>query len=135
MGAHALAQVLSINNWTLEWLELHSNNITDEGIEYLAEMLKTNKTITLLGLSFNRISDRGVRLLASAIGCYNETLEWLHLASNKLITDACVDDLVEMLKQNQSLQALWINDCSLSIDGADKLRQVTKSNTNFILEV
>jgi Ran GTPase-activating protein (RanGAP) involved in mRNA processing and transport len=135
MGVHALSQALSINNSKLEWLELHSNNITDEGVEYLVEMLKTNKKINLLGLSFNRISDRGVRLLSVAITCYNDTLQSLQLASNKLITDASVDDLKEMITQNQSLQALWINDCSLSTEGKNKLRQAASLNTNFILEV
>jgi len=135
MGAHALAQVLSINNSTLEWLEIHSNNITDEGAEYLADMLKTNKTLTLLGLSFNQISDRGVCSLASAITCYNETIQWLHLASNKLITDASVDNLIEMFTCNRSLQAVWLNDCSLSSNAMKKLKQVVQSNTNFILEV
>ncbi|CAF1017840.1 unnamed protein product [Rotaria sp. Silwood1] len=135
MGTHALAQALTINNVTLDWLELHSNSITDEGAEYLADMLKRNKTITLLGLGSNRIGNRGVRLLASAIAGYNETLQWLHLASNKLITDACVNDLIEMLKQNHSLNALWLNDCSLSKDAADKLRQVANSKINFTLEI
>ncbi|CAF2589720.1 unnamed protein product [Rotaria sp. Silwood2] len=135
MGAHALAQVLSINNFTLELLELHWNGITDVGAEYLAEMLKTNKTITLLGLGFNRIGNRGVRLLTSAITCYNETLQWLDLSSNKLITDACVNDLIEMFKQNRSLHAVWLNDCSLSQDGVEKLKQVVNSKANFTLEV
>ncbi|CAF0813158.1 unnamed protein product [Rotaria sordida] len=116
IGAHALAQVLSINNYTLDLLELHSNNITDEGAEYLAQMLKINKTITLLGLGSNRIGDRGVRLLTSAITCYNETLQWLHLSSNKLITDGCVNELIEMLKNNHSLYAVWLNDCRSTRD-------------------
>jgi Ran GTPase-activating protein (RanGAP) involved in mRNA processing and transport len=134
-GIHILSQALSISNWTLEWLDLHSNNITDEGAEYLAEMLKTNKTITLLGLAFNGISDRGVRLLANAITNYNKTLDWLHLSSNKFITDRSIDDLVEMIKSNPSLKALWLNNCSFSTNGAQKLEEAVKLNTNFILEV
>jgi len=135
MGVHALAQVLSINNHTLEWLEIHSNKITDEGAEYLAEMLKTNKKLTRLGLCFNQITDCGVRLLATAITCYNETLQWLHLASNQSITDGSVDKLVEMLTHNRSLRGLWLTDCILSTNAAKKLKQVVQSNKNFILEI
>jgi Ran GTPase-activating protein (RanGAP) involved in mRNA processing and transport len=135
MGVHALAQVLSINNSTLKCLEIHSNNITDEGAEYLAEMLKTNKTLSLLGLNSNQISDWGVHLLTSAITCYNETIQRLYLASNTLITDISLDNFVEMLTYNRSLQALSLNDCSLSTDAVKKLKQVVASNTNFILEI
>jgi Ran GTPase-activating protein (RanGAP) involved in mRNA processing and transport len=135
MGAHALAQVLSINNETLARLEMNENNITDEGAEYLAEMLKTNKTLNLLGLNFNQISDRGVRHLASSITYYNETLQSLHLAFNKSITDASIDTLVDMLTHNRLLQELRLNDCSLTTDGKQKLKQIVQSNKHFILQV
>ncbi len=135
MGAHALAQVLSINNSKLTWLEIPANHITDDGAQYLAEMLKTNKTLIFLGLSFNQITDRGVQYLTNAIANHNKTLQWLHLASNKGITDVSVEYIKDMFKRNQSLQALWLNDCSLSAEAAKTLKKMVESNTNFILEV
>lgn len=137
MGVHALAQVLSINNSTLTWLEIHANHITDDGVEYLAEMLKTNTTLILLGLSFNEIGDRGVQYLANSIAHYNKTLQWLYLASNKAITDASVDYLRDMFRCDQSIQlkALFLNDCSLSMEGAKTLKKIAEVNTNFILDV
>lgn len=134
IGAHALAQVLSIHNWTLTWLEINAAGITDDGVEYFAEMLKVNKSLVLLGLSFNQISDRGVGNLTAAIGYFNENLQWLHLASNRKITDVSVASLVDMFAHNRSLQAVYINDCSLSNNGVKDLKNAVRTRANFILE-
>ena len=135
IGAHALAQVLSIHNWTLTWLEINANEITDDGVEYLAEMLKVNKTLILLGLSFNRIGDRGVQNLTGAIGYFNENLQWLHLASNRAITDASVTSLGDMFAHNRSLQAVYLNDCGLTANGIKQLKRAVdmEKKTNFFL--
>jgi hypothetical protein len=52
-----------------------------------------------------------------------------------ILTDTSVDNLIEMFTCNRSLQAVWLNDCSLSSNATKKLKQVVQSNTNFILEV
>jgi Ran GTPase-activating protein (RanGAP) involved in mRNA processing and transport len=135
MGVHALVQTLSISNSTLKSLDLQSNNITDEGAEYLSEMLKTNKTIILLGLGFNEISDHGVQLLANSLTYHNESLQELFLSSNKSISDTSVPSLIEMLRYNPSLKALWLKDCSLTRTAATKLKQAIASHKNFILEI
>lgn len=135
IGAHALSQVLAINNYSLTWLELHSNNITDEGAEYLSEMIKTNKTLILLGLNSNKITNRGAQTLAGAVTYYNDTLQWLLLASNKGITDESIDNFNDMIVNNSSLQALWLKDCGLTKDGIRKLREsITSQKTNFVFE-
>ncbi|CAF3338678.1 unnamed protein product [Rotaria socialis] len=133
-GARALARALSINNETMEWLELDSNNITDDGADYLADMLKTNTTIEILNLGSNAIGDRGVRQLISAITSHNNTLQCLNLTSNKLITDACVNDLIKMIQHNQSNHVVWLNNCSLSKNAVEKLKQEAEKKGNFALE-
>lgn len=135
IGAHALAQVLSIHNWTLTWLEINAASITDDGVQHLAEMLKVNKSVILLGLSFNQISDRGVASLTAAIGYFNENLQWLHLASNRKITDGCVPALIDMFGHNRSLQAVYINDCSLSNNAVKDLKNAIRTKANFFLEI
>ncbi|CAF2045134.1 unnamed protein product [Rotaria magnacalcarata] len=134
IGTHDLAQALSIDNQTLEWLDLDSNNITDEGAGYLADMLKTNTTIQMLSLGSNAIGDRGVRQLTSTITPDNKTLQCLNLASNKLITDACINDLIEMIQRTQSIRVVWLNNCSLSKNAIVKLRQAVDEKENFALE-
>lgn len=132
---HSLVQILSINNSTLQLLDLHSNNITDEGIEYLADMLKINKTLIHLGLGFNQITDYGVRLLTNTIAHSNVNLQWLSLSSNILISDKSCNCLIEMLKYNPSLKTLLLNDCNLSTDTTTRLKQEVATNNNFHLKI
>jgi Ran GTPase-activating protein (RanGAP) involved in mRNA processing and transport len=72
-GIQVLAKALTFNNSTLDTLALHSTGITDKGVEYLAEMLKTNRTMMELRLSGNEIGNQGVQLLAKALTHHNNT--------------------------------------------------------------
>jgi Ran GTPase-activating protein (RanGAP) involved in mRNA processing and transport len=124
-----------MNSSILQHLYLGQNDITDIGIEYLAEMLKTNRMLTWLWLSGNEIGNRGVKLLADTIANHNNSLEWLFLNSNKGINDSSVDVLISMLKRNHSLKTIYINNCSLSDAAKQKLQEATKTRKDFDLEV
>lgn len=82
LGAHSL--VLSITTSTLKSLNLESNGITEEGAQYLAEMLKAHRFLTELYLSKNQIGDRGVQLLANALSNTKLNIE---KHSNKVVSD------------------------------------------------
>jgi hypothetical protein len=135
LGVQSLTKVLSLNNVILKVLGLESTGITDEGAGYLAEMLKTNKTLTSLGLGENDISNRGVQLLANALSQHNNTLQELYLLKNKVVSDLCIDSIIQMLKHNRTLNRLWIDDCNLSSKGKEKLRQTTHTRNRFSLSV
>jgi Ran GTPase-activating protein (RanGAP) involved in mRNA processing and transport len=98
-------------------------------------MLKTNRTLTWLWLTDNEISNQGIEFLSNTLARYNITLEWLFLNSNKLITDSCIDDLIHMLKRNNTLKTLYINNCNLSEITKRKLLKITKTKNDFDLEV
>jgi hypothetical protein len=134
VGVHHLSKALSMNNSILKILGLGSNGITDNGIQYLAQMIRTNQSLIVLGLVFNEITDQGVRILADAILHSNTNLQILHLSKNKSITDTSVNILIEMLKRNHSLNELWMQNCDLSENGKQKLRQLIRSKRNFRLE-
>ncbi|CAF4888973.1 unnamed protein product, partial [Rotaria socialis] len=65
-GAQLFAEVLKTNK-TLTVLDLEKNTITDNGAHQLAEALKTNKVLTVLGLNGNQITDDGAQKLADAL--------------------------------------------------------------------
>jgi len=134
LGVQHLSKSLSTNNSILKTLGLGSNDITDNGIRYLAEMIKINQSLIVLGLVFNQITDQGVRLLADAIYHSNTNLQVLHLSKNKSITDGSVNTLIEMLKRNHSLKELWMQNCNLSENAKQRLRQISRSKNNFRLE-
>ena len=136
IGVHAFAQILSIDNSTLMILELDSNEITDEGVEYLTEMLKVNRTLVRLGLGSNQISNTGVESIANTLIHSNQTLRCLSLSSNRLITDQSDSIIRQMLVKASGLKALWIDECSLSNKTVQLLKQaVEKTNGNFELRI
>lgn len=134
-GIQSLTKILSLNNSIIKVLGLESTGITDEGVEYLADMLKTNKTLISLGLGENNISDRGIQFLTNTLKQYNHTLQELYLLKNKMITDFSIDPFIQMLKYNQTLNRLWIDDCNLSSKGKEKLRKIVYSRNRFSLSL
>jgi Ran GTPase-activating protein (RanGAP) involved in mRNA processing and transport len=109
--------------------------MTDFDVQHLSEMLKTNITLAHLALRSNDISDGGVQVLANTLTHHNNTLQGLYLEENKLITDLSVNPLVQMLKQNGSLKILRVSDCQLSRKEKERLRQMKKSKKDLFLVV
>jgi hypothetical protein len=134
VGVNYLSKVLSMNNSNLKTLGLGSNAITDNGIRYLAQMIRTNQSLIVLGLVFNQITDQGVKFLADTISHNNTNLQILYLSKNQSITDASINILIEMFKRNHSLKELWMQNCNLSENGKQKLKQIIRSKKNFRLE-
>jgi Ran GTPase-activating protein (RanGAP) involved in mRNA processing and transport len=134
-GVQALTKTLSLNNSIVDYLDVQSTGITDEGAGYIAEMLKINTTLGYLLLSNNEISDRGFQHLANVITHHNTTLRSLFVGRNKLLSDSSVDALVDMLKENPTLNSLHIEKCKLSEKEKERLRQVVRSKKDFNLQV
>jgi hypothetical protein len=134
-GVLSLTKTLSMNKSNLKRLSLASNGLTDEGAVYLAEMLKTNQTLTILNLSSNQISDRGIYVLGKALAGHNKHLEELYIQSNKLVSDASVDILVNMFNCNSILRRFWVFDCKLTDNGKSKLREAASKKQYFLLRV
>ena len=132
-GVSFLVKSLLDSNFTLKILNLGRNGITNEGVRFLAQMFKTNTSLTNLYLQQNDISDDGVRLLANAIENHNKTLIELYLNGNRLLTDSSVDFLLSMIKNHPKLNRLNIEDCSLTRVGKGKLKDVEKLRKKFKL--
>ena len=135
MGVHVIAKALSLNNSKLRLLNIQDVGITDEGTKYIAEMLKVNTTLAYLVISYNEISDSGVQRLANILTHDNTTLLMFRLDENKLISDSSVGALVETIKHNRTLKRLYIDGCNLSEQGKERLRQAAKSKDGFELKV
>lgn len=133
-GVEILATTLTQHNFTLTSLGLHATGMTDKGVEYLAKMLKRNQTLMELGLGGNEISDGGMKVLAEALTFHNRTLRWLHLSKNRLISDACIECLLQLFEQNRKLQAVNIDNCNLSLDGKQRLQSSAQLKTSFSLK-
>ena len=111
------------------------NDTTDHGAQYLADMLRTNRTLTQLWLGFNRLTDHGVRLLMSALAEHNSTLHVLSLSGNTLMTDGSVDCLLEMLEGNATLRMVAVANCNLSTTSQRRLEQAAKQRGEFYFDL
>jgi Ran GTPase-activating protein (RanGAP) involved in mRNA processing and transport len=130
-----LTEPLSTKNKKLKTVFLQKNRITNRGIKYLAEMLKNNSTLSWIYLGENSIDDEGVRLLTEVLTNDNRTLEMLVLSSNTMVTDTSVSYLISMIKQNQTLKKLWIENCRLSSEGKKALIDIQKTKNDFYVHV
>jgi Ran GTPase-activating protein (RanGAP) involved in mRNA processing and transport len=129
-GVQFISKELSKNTSNLQTLGLMTTNISDSGTQHLAEILKTNQSLTLLNLADNRIGNRGVQSLFNVLSQYNTTLQWLYLHKNNSIRDLIVEPLIEILQRNQSLRTLDISNCSLSDNGKKKLKEAAALKTD-----
>lgn len=130
-GIRSLSDVLSSYNSTLTTLGLGSNQITDQGVQYLSQMLTFNRTLTVLTLQNNKISSRGVELLMNTLTHSNSTLTILNLSSNILIDNSCVQSIIQMFNNNQTLREFYMIKCNLSTTNIKTIQQITKLKRNF----
>ena len=116
-------------------LNLSNNLIDDTGAKRLVALFQSKKSLTELYLNDNRIGDEGVQLIARALSSSKATLRKLYLSKNKRITDRSVDELIEMFGKNQSLNSLWLLECSFTDTGRQRLIETAASKKNFYLNI
>jgi Ran GTPase-activating protein (RanGAP) involved in mRNA processing and transport len=109
-GIPALADILR-SNTTLTTLKLENCKIDEEGAAALAEALKVNQTITTLGLTANWIRSGGAKALANSL-LGNTTLTTLELGLNGIEYEGAAA-LADLLRGNTALSELSISDNNL----------------------
>ncbi|CAF1561948.1 unnamed protein product [Didymodactylos carnosus] len=134
-GIHSLTQILAVNNSTLKKLYFGSNGITDRGALYIAQFLRNNRALTRLDLSFNEIGDIGVQRLARVLAHFNTTLIQLNLSWNKSVSDSSVDYFADMIEHHRGFDVVDVSNCSLSVTGKAKLRDMTRLKKNLKLSL
>ena len=104
----------------LQSLDLSGNPLEDEVTVHLAQLFdQTDTKLSHLRLERVNITDQGVQQLSTAVSATG-VLTKLYLNENKLITDASVDSLIEMLK---TLNRLEVANCGLSAEGQKRLKE------------
>ncbi|CAG5120954.1 unnamed protein product [Candidula unifasciata] len=105
-GAFRFAENL-VFNFTLTYLNLNCNHITQDGVKELSKVLKLNTGLKILDLGYNRMEDDGALFLAEAIGSFNTTLECLNIVSNN-IGPVGLCAMANALNHNSTLTSLYI---------------------------
>ncbi|WVR04933.1 hypothetical protein IAU60_001945 [Kwoniella sp. DSM 27419] len=113
-------------------LDLKSNDIRN-GVNYIAQVLKRNRTLKVLNLSDNRIDSTGLTVLAEALK-YNSTLETLDLSSNPCCGSGGegVATLRTAFTVNTALKRLFLADTGLTTDGAIALAEFLPESRSLL---
>jgi hemolysin III len=122
----ALAKFLMIDDLPLKVtkLDLHKSKIGSNGTILLAELLKTNKTITHVNISENDIGPRGAYKIAEAIQ-QNTTLTHLQMKGNKLFVKGARAIADALASPSHSLTFVDLEDNMLSFEGVTLLQKAT----------
>lgn len=88
-----------MQNPSIKYISLSSNNIGAEQIHILANAVKANKTLLGLDLRWNEIGSNGAQILKKAIQG-NQTLIYLNLQGNNINNDI-IEEIEDIIKRNQ----------------------------------
>ncbi|KAF9275662.1 NACHT, LRR and PYD domains-containing protein 13 [Mortierella alpina] len=112
VGVPYLAEALKSHQCPIVSLNLYDCQLTDAGILKLAIKLCVNKSLRVLGLGCNCIGDTGILALSQGL-CLNRHLEELDLSENDVaLSRAGLESLMYAMRENTSLL-----DLRLDVDG------------------
>jgi Ran GTPase-activating protein (RanGAP) involved in mRNA processing and transport len=125
-----LANALKFNH-SLTYLHIANNpGISRAGAHYIAEFLKTNRTLTMLNIRRAKIGDAGVTDIGKALE-ENPTLLELELARND-IASAGAKNLTSSLQKNHTLRWLSIEEnADMKAKGAGYFAELLKITTSL----
>ena len=100
-----MARLLELPNFGLQNLELARCNITNTGAAALAQALRRNRNLKVLGLASNDIDDASYVSFGQALARDNNTLQSINLQVDRNVIQktGCVA-LQEMCRENTTLQ-------------------------------
>jgi len=116
-------------NKSLQSFRFAKNELTDEGVEKLAEVCKQHPTLTRLDLDGNLIEDDGVLALCKLVKA-NKRIEFLGLRSNKF-KNRGLEAIIDLLSANTSLQELDLRRNLLGDEGCRKLAKGLSLNSTL----
>jgi len=115
-------------------IKLQEKGLTAHDATVVAEILKSNTSVTEVHLSSNKeIGAEGAKALAEALKV-NATVKELGL-SHCRIGDEGAKALAEALKVNTRVKALTLAGCGIGDDGAAALAEALRSNTSLTLRL
>eukprot|EP01028_Stygiella_incarcerata_P014526 TRINITY_DN977_c0_g2_i3.p1 TRINITY_DN977_c0_g2~~TRINITY_DN977_c0_g2_i3.p1 ORF type:complete len:562 (+),score=135.21 TRINITY_DN977_c0_g2_i3:192-1688(+) len=130
-GANKIVKALE-ENGSLVHLELGGNEgIGDEGCIRMAECLKKNSSIKILGLDDCGISQRGAETIGEMLKRNTSLLE-LDLSWNQGLADEGFARIAKGLETNTSLKKLVLRDCFIGPVGAEGIREMLKKNASLV---
>ncbi|KAL0959057.1 hypothetical protein HGRIS_014357 [Hohenbuehelia grisea] len=116
----------------LRTLDLKGNDLRN-GVSYLAQVLKRNRTLKVLNLSENKLDVQGLVFIAEALK-YNSSLETLDLSKNPCSGPGLegIQSLRTAFTLNTALKRLFLSSTSLTSTGAIALAEFLPEATALL---
>ncbi|KAF9016017.1 RNI-like protein [Hymenopellis radicata] len=115
----------------LRTLDLKGNDLK-QGITFLAQVLKRNRTLKVLNLSENKLDSAGLVAIAEALK-YNSSLETLDLSRNPCASGLeGIQSLRTAFTLNTALKRLFLSSTLLSSVGAIALAEFLPESTSLL---
>ncbi|KAK4703652.1 protein phosphatase 1 regulatory subunit 37, partial [Phenoliferia sp. Uapishka_3] len=113
-------------------LDVKGNDIRN-GVTYIAQVLKRNRTLKVLNLSENKIDIQGLVSIAEALK-FNSTLETLDMSLNPCCGPGLegITTLRAAITINSNLKRVFLNSTDLSSEGAIALAEFLPEATSLI---
>ncbi|PIL27549.1 hypothetical protein GSI_10700 [Ganoderma sinense ZZ0214-1] len=135
-SAALLEQVRALDNLprlgALQTLDLKGNDIRN-GITYIAQVLKRNRTLKVLNLSENKLDVQGLTAVAEALK-YNSCLETLDLSKNPCCGPGLegIQSLRTAFTLNNALKRLFLSSTSMASQGAIALAEFLPESASLL---
>jgi hypothetical protein len=116
---------------------MRDNNITDASATWIGEVLySAPKAISHLYLEKNRLTVQGVKSIVQALlNTPDSGLKALSFTGNHLITDECIDDIIQLFNEKHTLKSLYLDQCNFSDVGREQLRLAKANRRDFSLQL
>jgi hypothetical protein len=111
-------------------INFQSNQLTHQGVGFLAKSLLHNRTIRSLNLSHNQITNEGLFLLRDAL-LTNRTINELIL-NNCRLTDQAAIALAELIAESTTIQYLDLRENNIQASGICGMAIAMKNNKSLL---
>jgi hypothetical protein len=111
-------------------INFQSNQITQQGVGFLAKSLLHNRTIRSLNLSNNQITNEGLFLLRDAL-LTNRTINELILRNCRL-TDQSAIALAEFIAESTTIQSIDLRENNIQASGVCGMAIAMKNNKSLL---
>lgn len=122
--------ISALNKEIVIYLDISSNNIDNQAVKALAHFIKNNTSLQYLNISNNNVGKTPE--FTDALK-FNSTLKILHVASNSLGNDKSIKFIADVIKENNGLTSLNLNDNYFSYTGAKDISNALIVNKSLTI--
>ena len=129
-GLEVISEALK-HNGTVTKVDLSTNEFTDLGMRFLGEALRSNRSVLSLKLGFNKLKDKACEYLYEGLK-ENSTLSQLHLENNQITNDGARFLAMSLLANKYSaLTHIYLDHNLIDDEGADHLSTALRNNRSL----